>query len=126
MSTENTSLKDTTPAGDSTTINELVIRKIDTKQHTFLIVACSLLAFLVLIAVAGTSGGQFLTLSATEIAKGSTGALAEHQVDTTNSGFTMDIFGLNDLSKNDEGCGDYCCSGYDCCPNCICLICIPF
>ena len=50
MSTENTSLKNTTPAGDSTTPDAMVIEK-NTYQRTFLIVAGFLLALLVLIAV---------------------------------------------------------------------------
>jgi len=80
MATENTSLKNTTPAGDSNTTNEMVIGKTNTYQRTFLIVAGSLLALLVLIAVAGTRGGQHLQSSAHEIAEG---VLAEYQVDST-------------------------------------------
>ena len=60
MSTENTSLKNTTPGGDSTTFNELVIGKINTYQRPLMIVAGSLLALLVLVALAGKSGGQHL------------------------------------------------------------------
>ena len=70
MSTKNTSLKNVTLAGDSNTTNEMVIGKINTYQRTFLIVAGSLLALLVLIAVAGTSGGQHLQSSAHEDAVG--------------------------------------------------------
>jgi len=58
MTTENTSLKITTPAGDSNTTNEMVIGKINTYHRTFLIVASSSLALLVLIAVAGQWGGN--------------------------------------------------------------------
>ena len=49
MPTENTSLKNIPPTGDYNTINEMVIRKINTYQRSFLIVAGSLLALLVLI-----------------------------------------------------------------------------
>ena len=70
MPTENSSLKITAPDGDSTTTNEMVIGKSNTYQRTFLIVAGSLLALLVLIVVAGTSGGQHLQSSAYEIAEG--------------------------------------------------------
>ena len=93
MSTENTSLKNTTPGGDSTTFNELVIGKINTYQRPLMIVAGSLLALLVLIAVQDTNGGQHLQASAHEITKG-TVALAEYQVDSTNLAHTNDIFGL--------------------------------
>jgi len=102
MPTENTSLKITAPAGDSTTTNDMVNGKITTYQHTFLIVAGSLLALLVLIVVAGTSGGQHLQSSANDIAKDAV-ALADYQVDSANLALTKDIFGI------DEGkpCGGY-------------------
>jgi len=87
MPTENTSLKNTTPAGDSNTTNAMVIGKINTYQRSFLIVASSLLALLVMIA-----------FSAAEIAKGGTGALAEYQVDNTNSAL---IFGFGGHPVND-------------------------
>jgi len=105
MPTENTSLKITAPAGDSTTTNEMVIGKITTYQRTFLIVAGSLLALLVLIAVAGTSGGQLQQLSVHEIGAM---ALADNQVDSANLALTEDIFGLG---ADNEGC----CSGSSCC-----------
>merc|ERR1712238_168951 len=118
MSTENTSLKNTAPAGDSTTTNEMVTGKSNTYQRTFLIVAGSLLALLVLIAVAGTSGGQHLTSSEAEIAQGGAGTLVEYQADTTDSALTQDIFGLGAVSENEEGCD--CCylCFYPCCKNC--------
>ena len=103
MPTEHTSLKNTTPTGDSNTTNKIVIGKINTYERTFLIVAGCLLALIVLIAVAGTSGGQDLTSSASGIAKGGVGALVEYQVDTTHSAFAKDIFGLGTVSGNDEG-----------------------
>jgi len=112
MTTENTSLNHTTPAGDSNTTNGMVIRKINTYQKTFLIVAGSLLAMLVLIAVAGHSGGggdQYLTV--TEIAKGGASTLAEYQVDTTNSALAKDIF--DGVETGDCPCG--CCS-------CCCIV----
>ena len=102
MPTENTSLKNTTPAGDSNTTNEMVIGKINTYQRTFLIVAGSLLALLVLITVADTSGGQHLQSSTHEIAKGAM-ALADYQVDSANSALNSDIFGLGAASETYEG-----------------------
>jgi len=122
MPTENTSLKKTAPAGDSTTTNEMVIGKINTYQRTFLIVGGSLLALLVWIAVAGTSGGQHLQSSAHETAEGAV-ALADYQVDTAN-----DIFGLGALSGNDKvggGCGCFCNggSGCHCHGHCGCFSC---
>ena len=102
MATENTSLKNTTPAGDSNTTNEMVIGKINTYQRTFLIVAGSLLALLVVIAVAGASGGQHLQSSAYEIAEGAM-ALTDYQVDSTNLALTKDIFGLGAVSEYDAG-----------------------
>jgi len=101
MPTENTSLKNTTPAGVSTTTIEMAIGKINKYQRSFLIVAGSLLALLVLIAVAGTSGGQHLQSSAHEIARGA-GALADYQLDSANLALTKDIFGLG-AAENDEG-----------------------
>jgi len=121
MSTEHTFLKNTTLAGDSNTTNEMVIGKINTYQRTFLIVAGSLLALLVLIAVAGTSGGQHLQSSAHEITQGAV-ALEDYQVDSANIALTKDIFGLGDISKNEVGClcgighhpQQHCCSVLHC------------
>jgi len=84
MPTQNTSLKNTTPAGDSNTTNKMVIGKINTYQRTFLIVAGSLLALLVLVAVAGTNGDQHLQSSARKIAEGVV-ALADYQVDSASN-----------------------------------------
>jgi len=112
MPTENTSLKNTTPAGVSTTTIEMAIGKINKYQRSFLIVAGSLLALLVLIAVAGTSGGQHLQSSAHEMADGAV-VLADYQVDSTNLALTKDIFGLGTVSENEEQC--HCCCSGNCC-----------
>jgi len=131
MATENTSLKNTTPAGDSNTANEMVIGKINTYQRTFFVVAGSLLALLVLIAVAGTSGGQHLQPSTPDIAEGAV-ALADYEVDSANLALTNDIFGLDAISKNNEAPCPNCpgiiecavcfwCTDYRCaCPQCEC------
>ena len=83
MPTKITSLKNTTLAGDSNTTHEMAIGKSNTYQRTFLIVACSLLTFLVLIVVAGFSGGQHLQSAVHENAEGAV-ALADYQVDSAN------------------------------------------
>eukprot|EP00751_Fragilariopsis_kerguelensis_P006248 CAMPEP_0170780366 /NCGR_PEP_ID=MMETSP0733-20121128/13549_1 /TAXON_ID=186038 /ORGANISM="Fragilariopsis kerguelensis, Strain L26-C5" /LENGTH=130 /DNA_ID=CAMNT_0011124177 /DNA_START=70 /DNA_END=462 /DNA_ORIENTATION=- len=105
MPTEITSLMNTTPAGDRNTSTEVVIEKTNTYQRTFLIAAGSLLAFLVLIAVAGTSGGQHLQSSTHEDAVGAL-VLADFKVDSANLALTENIFGLDAVSENDEGCPD--------------------
>ena len=102
MPTENTSLKNTTPAGDSNTTNAMVIGKISPYQRTFLIVAGSLLALLVLVAVAGTGGGQHLQSSANEIAKDAV-TVTDYPADSANLALTKDIFGFGDVSENEEG-----------------------
>jgi len=102
MPTENTVLKHVTPAGDSNTTDDMVILKSSTYQRFFLTVAGSLLALLVWITVAGTTSGQHLQSSAHEITE-SAMALADYQVDSANSAFTKDIFGLA-TSENEEGC----------------------
>ena len=99
MLTENTSLKNTTPAGDSNITNKMVTGKINTYQRTFMIVAGSLLA---LIAVAGTRGGQHLQSSVHGIAESAV-ALADYQVDTANTALTKKFFGLGAASETDEG-----------------------
>jgi len=103
MPTEKTSLTNITPAGDSNTTNEMVIGKIKTYQRSFLIVAGSLLALLVLIAVTGTSGGQLLQSSAQEIAEGAM-APADNEVDSANLALTKDIFDLGAVSENEMVC----------------------
>ena len=102
MPTENTSLKNVTPAGDSNTTDGTVIRKSNTYQRPFLIVAGSLLAVLVLIAVTGQNGGQHLQSSAHEITEG-VSALADYQVDTTNLAHNINIFAMGVFSANEEG-----------------------
>merc|ERR1712238_333885 len=100
--------------------NEMVIGKIKTYQQSFLIVAGSLLALLVLIAVTGTSGGQHLQSSANEIAEDAV-ALADYQADSAISALTKDIFGLNSVSENDEGLCCRCHRGVWCrCGYCGC------
>jgi len=119
MPTEHTSLKNTTPAGDSDATNKMVIGKINTYQRTFLIVAGSLLALLVVIAVADTSGGHQLQSAAHEITEGAV-ALADYQIDSANLALTKDIFGLGAVSENDEGlkCCTYCLHRCHKCTNC--------
>merc|ERR1719491_1170666 len=85
----------------------MVIGKINTYQRTFLIVAGSLLALLVLVAVAGTGGGQHLQSSSHEITESAV-ALADNQVDSANLALTKDIFGVNAGSENNEGCSCAC------------------
>jgi len=124
MSTENTSLKNITPIGDSNTTNEMVIGKINTYQRTFLIVAGSLLALLVWIAVTGKSGGRPFKLSAHEITK-SAGALADYQMDTSNLALAKDIFGVGAASENEESCGPGTGSPCKCCISCLFACCVP-
>jgi len=116
MSTENTSLKNTTPAGDSNTTNEMVIGKSNTYQHPFLIIAGSLLVLLIWLAVAGKNDGMHLKSSTYEIAEGA-GALLDYQLDTVNSAITKDIFDLDAVSENEVGVGA-CCSGGCKCGTC--------
>ena len=91
MPTENTSLKTTTPAGDSNTTNEMIIGNSNTYQRTFMIIAGSLLSLFVLIAVAGTSGDQHLQSSTHENDEGAV-AVADHQADSAYLALTKDIF----------------------------------
>jgi len=91
MSTENTSLKNTTPTGDSNTTNEMVMGKITNYQRTFLIVAGSLLALLVWIAATGKNGGPLFKSSTHEITKGAS-ALLDYQADPANSALKNDVF----------------------------------
>merc|ERR1711865_1246680 len=95
--------------------NEMVIGKSNTYQRTFLIVASSLLAMLVLIVITGTSGGQHLTSSAAKIAEVGADALAEYQGDSTNYALTKDMFGMGAVAENEKNC----CIGKFCweCPN---------
>jgi len=120
MHTENTSLKNIAPAGDSITTNEMVIGKSNTYQRTFLIVTGSLLALLVLIAVAGTSGEQHLQSSTHEIVEGGV-VLADYQVDSANLVLTQEIFGGSAVSENDRGW----CPWWRSCPYAGCSPCPP-
>jgi len=122
MPTENTSLKNITPAGDSNSANEMVIGKVNTYQRSCLIVAGSLLALLVLIAVAGTSGGQHSQLSTYEITEGGV-SLADYLVDSANLALTKDIFRMSANSGDGRICGlgiftGQCSCGGTCVPKC--------
>jgi len=110
MPTENTTLKNVSPAVESNTTDDVVIGKSNIYQRSFLIVAGSLLALLVRVAVAGKSGGQHLQTSTYEIVEGAV-ALVDYQVDSANSALTKDIFDLGVVSENDEAgnCYDICC-----------------
>mmetsp|Transcript_31280 Transcript_31280/g.35006 ORF Transcript_31280/g.35006 Transcript_31280/m.35006 type:complete len:141 (-) Transcript_31280:190-612(-) len=108
MSTENTSLKIATQDEDSNSAQKMSIDKRSIYQNPFFIIASSLLALLVLVAVAGTNGDQHLQSSTHKIAEGGV-ALADYQVDSTNLALTKDIFGLNAV----EGCS--CKTGNNCC-----------
>ena len=102
-STENTHLKNDTPAsGDSNPSVEIGIFNGHTYQRPFVIVAGSLLTLLVWIAVSGKSGGHQLTPSAFEIVEDAD-ALANYQVDTAQSVLIKDIFGVDTVSKNEGG-----------------------
>mmetsp|Transcript_25862 Transcript_25862/g.29450 ORF Transcript_25862/g.29450 Transcript_25862/m.29450 type:complete len:169 (-) Transcript_25862:161-667(-) len=61
MSTENTSTKIVTPAGDSHSELKMIIDKRSIYQNPFFIIASSLLALLVLVVVTSKSGDQNLT-----------------------------------------------------------------
>jgi len=120
MLTEHTHLKNASQAGDSNATDETdVIGKSNTYQRPLLIIAGSLLAFLVLIVAAGTSGGQHLQSSAHEIVKGAV-ALTENQVDSTNVALSKDIFGLVDVEGWKCFDGDCVC----CSPGCYSTGCI--
>jgi len=102
-STENTHLKNATPAAEDS--NPSVVMGMvqgTTYQRPLLIGAGSLLTLLVWIAVAGKSGGHQLTPSAYEIAEGAD-TLANYQVNTVQSVLIKDIFGVDAVSKNEEG-----------------------
>ena len=71
----------------------MVVGKSNTYQRTFLIVADSLLALLVLIVVVGTNDNQHLPLSVHEITEGAM-ALADYQVDSAHLALINDIFGF--------------------------------
>jgi len=98
--------KNITPIVDSNTSDEMVIAKGNNtyQQHPFLIVAGSLLALLVFVAITGPSGGQYLKSSTPDDMAQGTGALAGYEVDTAIAAHSLDIFGLNDVSENEGGC----------------------
>jgi len=108
MPTENTSLRNFTPAGDCNTTDDTVIGKSSTYRRPILIVAGSLLGVLLLIAVAGQSDGQHSKSSAYEFAEG-TSALTVYQLGSANLALNNNIFGLGAVSENDEGCSCDCC-----------------
>ena len=79
----------------------MVNGKSNTYQRPLLIVAGSLLALLVLIAVAGTRGGKYLQTSLDDIAKGAV-ALANYRVDFSNLTLAKAIFDLGATSEDDK------------------------
>mmetsp|Transcript_1480 Transcript_1480/g.1640 ORF Transcript_1480/g.1640 Transcript_1480/m.1640 type:complete len:245 (-) Transcript_1480:279-1013(-) len=92
--TEATHLKNITPSiGDSDTSDEMVIVKGNNAyQHPFLIVAGSLLAFLVCIVVAGPSSGQYLKSSTpADMAQG-TGSLSKNEMHSNEDAFGDGLF----------------------------------
>ena len=101
MPTENTSLKNVTPAGDSNTTHGMVIGKSNNYQRQFLIIAGSLLIYSILIAAAGKTSGYSIVYTGS-FAK-SADAVLDYQVDTANSALTKDFFGLVAVSEKDEG-----------------------
>jgi len=106
MLTENTSLKNITPTGDSNTTHEMVIGKSNTYQRHFLIVvACSALALQVLFAVAWKTAGYSLVY---------TRVLDES--DSTNYALTKELFDFG-AAENDEvpGCVPSCASSNPAC-----------
>jgi len=105
--------KITTAEDSNSKTNGINMGKSNIYQRPLLIVASSLLALLVLIAVAGKSADQHFKSTAQEIIKGAS-ALADYQVDSTNLALTKDIFGLGTVSENEELECHCCCSG-NCC-----------
>jgi len=103
MTTESYQNTKSADTGDSTSKNdEVVINNGNANKRSFLIIAGSLLALLLMV-VAGQNVGQDLSPAANEIAKGAS-ALADYQVDTSNSALTNDIFGMVTVFENEEGC----------------------
>merc|ERR1711865_448471 len=101
----------------------MVIEKGNTYQRSYLIVAASLLSLLVLIVVAGTSGGQHLQSSANEFAKDAV-TVADYPADSAMSALTKDVFGVGAVSENEEGgtCNSWCCRSCLCCSYLSCCI----
>ena len=102
MTTESYQNTKSADTGDSRSKNdEFIIDNGKANERSIFIIVGSLLAFLLLV-VAGQNVGQDLSSSANEIAKGAS-ALADYQVDTANSAFTINIFGMGAVSENEEG-----------------------
>ena len=102
-STETTHFKNISPAaGDSNPSGEIGIMEGNTYQRPVLIVAGSLLTLLVWIAMAGKSSDHQLTPSVYEIAEGAD-TVKNYQGNTAQSVFIKDIFGVDAVSKNEEG-----------------------
>ena len=80
----------------------MVIGKSNTYQRPLLIVAGFLLALFVWITITNKKGGHYFNISAQKIDNGAD-AIADYQVDTANLALTKDIFGVNNVSDNDEG-----------------------
>jgi len=114
MTAETTHLKNTTPAEDFNKTDKKVIGQSNITQYSFYNIAGSLLALLVLFAVAGNCSGHYFEKSASKIDIGA-GARVDYQVVTANSALTMDIFGMSAISDNEEGCkyADCACCGCD-------------
>jgi len=103
MTTESYQNTKSADTGDTKSKNdEVVIDNGNANKRSFLIIAGSLLALLVLV-VAGQNVGQDLSSSANDIAQGAS-ALADYQVVTANSLLSNDIFGMGTVSENEEGC----------------------
>mmetsp|Transcript_5190 Transcript_5190/g.5081 ORF Transcript_5190/g.5081 Transcript_5190/m.5081 type:complete len:122 (-) Transcript_5190:36-401(-) len=120
MPNENTSLKIVTPDEDHNTTHDIVIGKRYTFQHLLLIVTSSLLALLILVAVAGKTAGYSIVYTG-GFAE-SAGAHADYQVDTANSVLAMDFLGMGAASENGEAGPDGCPNGYKnvCCKGTYC------
>eukprot|EP00751_Fragilariopsis_kerguelensis_P042358 CAMPEP_0171001994 /NCGR_PEP_ID=MMETSP0736-20130129/15866_1 /TAXON_ID=186038 /ORGANISM="Fragilariopsis kerguelensis, Strain L26-C5" /LENGTH=121 /DNA_ID=CAMNT_0011430141 /DNA_START=210 /DNA_END=575 /DNA_ORIENTATION=- len=119
MPNENTSLKIVTPDEDHNTTHDIVIGKCYTFQRSLLIVTSSLLALLILVAVAGKTAGYSIVYTG-GFAE-SAGGLTSNQVDTANLALTKDVFGLGD--KSEVYCCDKVCCNDDYCCNTACFIC---
>jgi len=101
MPTENTSLKNITPTGDFNSTDKLNIGKSSIYRHPFFIVAASLLAWLVLVAVAGKGGVHYSPSSAYGSDAG-TLEVANYVATIDKSALMMDIFGTNANSEKEE------------------------
>ena len=89
MNAETYQNKNITTAGDSKSKTDgIIMGNIITYQRPFFIVAGSLLALLVWIALVGKNDDQHFKLSEKEIAK-----RVDYQVDNTNLALAKDIFG---------------------------------